>query len=51
MVRHRFSAEDLRRMVQAGILKEDDRVELLEGKVVEMSPPAGATWPRSNAWS
>ncbi|WP_018461712.1 Uma2 family endonuclease [Thermus oshimai] len=38
MIRHRFSAEDFHRMAEAGILGEDDRVELLEGEVVELSP-------------
>lgn len=34
----RLSAEDYHRMTEAGILDEDDRVELLEGVIVEMSP-------------
>jgi Uma2 family endonuclease len=34
----RLSAEDYHRMIEAGILGEDDRVELLEGVIVEMSP-------------
>jgi Uma2 family endonuclease len=38
MIRHRFSAEDFHRMAEAGILSEDDRVELIRGEVVEMSP-------------
>jgi Uma2 family endonuclease len=38
VVRHRFSVEDYHRMAQAGILGEDDRVELIEGEVVQMSP-------------
>lgn len=38
MIRHRFSAEDFHRMAEAGILGEDDRVELLRGEVVELSP-------------
>jgi Uma2 family endonuclease len=32
----RFSVAEYRKMVQAGILKEDDRVELIEGEVIEM---------------
>jgi Uma2 family endonuclease len=38
MIRHRFSAEDFHRMAEAGILSEDDRVELIRGEVVELSP-------------
>ncbi len=38
IVRHRFSVEDYHRMAQAGILTEDDRVELIEGEVVQMAP-------------
>lgn len=36
--RHRFSVDDYHAMVEAGVLKEDERVELIEGEVVEMSP-------------
>jgi Uma2 family endonuclease len=34
----RLSAEDYHQMIGAGILGEDDRVELLEGVIVEMTP-------------
>ncbi|MBI2152697.1 MAG: Uma2 family endonuclease [Candidatus Rokubacteria bacterium] len=34
----RFSVAEYRRMVHAGILKEDDRVELIGGEIVEMVP-------------
>lgn len=34
----RFTVDELERMLQAGILHEDDRVELLDGQIVEMSP-------------
>lgn len=37
---HRFTAKDFHRMVEAGILREDDRVELLHGEIVDM-PPIG----------
>jgi Uma2 family endonuclease len=36
--RHRFTVDDYSRMLQSGILTEDDRVELIDGEVVEMSP-------------
>jgi len=35
---HRLSVEDYHRMIEVGILTEDDRVELLEGAIIEMSP-------------
>jgi Uma2 family endonuclease len=34
----RFSVDEYHQMVRAGILKEDDRVELLEGEIIEMAP-------------
>ena len=37
-VRRRFTVEDYHRMGEAGILTEDDRVELIEGTIVELSP-------------
>lgn len=41
----RFTADDYQRMGQAGILSEDDRVELIDGEVVAMTPIG----PRHNA--
>jgi Uma2 family endonuclease len=38
LLRRRFTAKEYGRMVEAGILQEDDRVELLEGEIVEMAP-------------
>ena len=35
---HRFTVADYYRMVEAGILHEDDRVELIEGEVIDMAP-------------
>jgi Uma2 family endonuclease len=36
--RHRLSRQDYYRLGEAGILRQDDRVELLEGQLVDMSP-------------
>ena len=36
--RRQWDVADYDRMLQAGILNEDDRVELLDGEIVEMSP-------------
>lgn len=36
---HRFTVDDIIAMVEAGILDERDRVELVDGALVEMSPP------------
>ena len=36
--RRLFTAEEFRRMGEAGLLREDDRLELVEGVIVEMGP-------------
>jgi Uma2 family endonuclease len=35
---HRFSVEDYYRMAETGVLRPSARVELLEGKIIDMSP-------------
>jgi Uma2 family endonuclease len=37
-MRRRFTIEEYEKMVETGILAQDDRVELIDGEVVEMSP-------------
>ena len=38
IVRRRFTVEQYQQMAAAGIFDEDDRIELIEGEIVEMSP-------------
>ncbi|MDQ3678937.1 MAG: Uma2 family endonuclease [Actinomycetota bacterium] len=37
-VRHRFTVGEYHQMAEGGVFTEDDRVELLEGEIVEMVP-------------
>lgn len=36
--RHRLTVEEYYRMAEAGIFSEDDRVELIEGEIIDMAP-------------
>lgn len=38
VAKHRFTVEEFHKMGEAGIFGEDDRVELVEGEIVEMTP-------------
>ena len=38
LIRHRFTVEEYHEMARAGVLTEDDRVELIEGEIVDMTP-------------
>ena len=38
VVRHCFTVQEYHRMAEAGLFTEDDRVELIDGDILEMSP-------------
>jgi Uma2 family endonuclease len=38
LIRHRFTVDEYHEMARAGALTEDDRVELIEGEIVDMTP-------------
>ncbi|WP_245479422.1 Uma2 family endonuclease [Hansschlegelia zhihuaiae] len=39
--RRRFSVADVMRMVEVGLIGEDERLEVLDGEIVPMSPKGG----------
>jgi Uma2 family endonuclease len=38
VLKHRFTADDYHQMARTGILREDDRVELVNGEIMDMTP-------------
>lgn len=38
MVRHRFTLDEYHRLGEMGVFSEDDRIELLDGEIIEMTP-------------
>ena len=51
--KHHFNVDEYYRMTEVGLLSEDDRVELIEGEIIEMSPIGskhGGTVNRSSAF-
>ncbi len=38
LLRRKFTVEQYHKMLESGILTEDDRVELIRGEIIEMSP-------------
>ncbi|MBD2457814.1 Uma2 family endonuclease [Nostoc sp. FACHB-87] len=38
LLRHKFTVPQYHKMIESGILTEDDRVQLIRGEIVEMSP-------------
>jgi Uma2 family endonuclease len=41
-----FTVDEYHSMVEAGVLEEDERIELIDGAIVEMSPIGKAHWAR-----
>ena len=39
--RRRFTLDDVRRMIASGIVREDERIELIDGEIVEMAAMGG----------
>ena len=46
--RRQFTVDEYYRMAKVGVLNEDDRVELIEGEVIQMPPIGGPHASRVN---
>ena len=44
---HRFTVAEYHQMAETGILKREDRVELINGEVIEMSAVSPETLPQA----
>ena len=44
VTRRRFTVHEYHRMAEAGILHEDDRVELIDGELIEMAAIMSFVW-------
>jgi Uma2 family endonuclease len=53
--KHQFNVDDYYRMAEAGVLKPDARVELLDGEIIDMSPigpfHGGVAWRLSRLFN
>ncbi|MBE9206396.1 Uma2 family endonuclease [Nostoc sp. LEGE 06077] len=38
LLRHKFTVQQYHKMIESGVLTEDDRVQLIRGEIIEMSP-------------
>lgn len=44
LTRRRFTSDDLTRMVEAGLLDPDERIELIHGEIIDMGKEGPAHW-------
>ena len=45
-----FTVDDYYRMAEAGIIGPEERVELIDGEIIQMSPPGERTSMSRRAW-
>jgi Uma2 family endonuclease len=44
LTRHRLSVEDYDRMAQSGVLSAEDKIELIDGDIIDMPPMGSRHW-------